>query len=216
MSKDSRKETAYKYLYDMIISYRIPPGDAIVEQDISDTLGISRTPVREALKMLEAEGLVRHIPLRGTIVTEISTQDVEEIFNLRETLEVLALQVAIHEITDAELAEVEMALNSLSSDSAPEDFYESDRKLHDVIVRNGRNRRLMHFLNTINSQIERLRQISAQRPKRLENSMQEHLDLLAALKERDLKRTELLLRRHINNVKESTLDVCKSLWLQKA
>jgi DNA-binding GntR family transcriptional regulator len=215
MTNDSRKEKAYKYLYDIIIKHRILPGDAIVEQDISDTLGISRTPVREALKMLEAEGLVRHIPLRGTIVTEISTQDVEEIFNLRETLEVLALQVAIHEITDEELAEVEKALNSLGPNSAREDFYESDRKLHDAIVRNGRNRRLMQFLNTINSQIERLRQISAQRPKRLESSMQEHLDLLAALKERDFKKTEQMLRRHINNVKESTLDVCKSLWLQK-
>jgi DNA-binding GntR family transcriptional regulator len=211
MARDSFTQIAYAYLRDAIIKYDLEPGKAIVEQEISNALGISRTPVREALKLLEAEGLVWHAPLRGTFVTEITTQDVEEIFALRETLEVLALQEAIHDISDSELGEVEEMLLALHADSNVENFYESDRRLHELIVNHGHNRRLVLFINTINSQIERLRQMSARRPNRLGSSMQEHLDLLEVLKERNYEKAEALLRRHIKNVKESTLDVCKRM-----
>ncbi|CEP67998.1 Transcription regulator HTH, GntR [Moorella glycerini] len=211
MVRDTRKQKAYDYLYNAIITNQLSPGRAIAEQEISDALGISRTPVREALKQLEAEGLVRHIPLRGTFVAEISTQDLEEIFALREALEILALKVAIREITDEELAEVEALLRSLEFDSSSENFYNTDRKLHDLIVRRGGNRRLVLFLNTLNSQVERFRRISALRPNRLQKSKQEHLEILEALKERDLEKSERLLRWHINNVKESTLEVCRGI-----
>lgn len=215
VSKNSFRQVAYNYLHNAIITHELAPGMAIVEQDISDALGISRTPVREALKLLESEGLVRHVPLRGTFVTEITTQDVEEIFMLREALEVLVLQVAINNITDEELASIGELLQSLTPDSPPESFYESDRRLHEMLVRHGQNRRLMLFLNTINSQIERLRQLSARRPGRLQNSMKEHLQILEALKERDLKKAEKMMRQHINNIKESTLEVCKSIRSRK-
>jgi len=211
MSKDNRKQIAYNYLRDAILNATLAPGTTIVEQDISDVLGISRTPVREALKIVEAEGLVRQIPSRGTFVTEISTQDIEEIFELRETIEILALRVAIHDITDNELANIDTLLCSLGPDSPPEDFYESDRNLHDLIIKHGHNRRLVLFLNNINSQVERLRHTSAQRPNRLPNSMKEHLAILEALKERNFNKAESTLKLHLTNVKLSTLDACKSL-----
>jgi DNA-binding GntR family transcriptional regulator len=211
LTKDSRAKKAYDYLYNAIVKYDLAPGAAIVEQDISEALGISRTPVRAALNMLESEGLLRHVPLRGTFVTEISTQDVEEIFMLREALEVLALHVAIQDITDQELAELEKLLLTLCPDSSPENFYAADRRLHEVIVSHGHNRRLMVFLKTLNSQIERVRQMSARRANRLQHSIQEHLHILEALKERDVKKAERMLRQHIHNVKESTLEVCKRI-----
>jgi len=213
MSKDTRKQTAYNYLRDAILNATLAPGATLVEQEISDGLGISRTPVREALKVLESEGLVRQIASRGTFVTEISTQDIEEIFDLREVLEILALKVAIHDITDSELANVDSLLRTLGPDSLTEEFYESDRRLHDMIVRHGHNRRLVLFLNNINSQVERLRHASAQRPNRLPHSMQEHLAILEALKERNFEKAESTLRLHLTNVKLSTLDACKSLML---
>lgn len=208
--RDSRKQKAYDYLYNAIVTNRLPPGVAIAEQDISNVLGISRTPVREALKQLEAEGLVRHIPLRGTFVEEVTTQDLEEIFALRETLEALALKAAINDITDEELYEIEILLRSLEYDSSEEKFYNSDRKLHGLIVKHGGNRRLALFLNTLNSQMERLRHIAAMKPHRLQKSKQEHLEIVAALKLRDLAGAERLLRQHLRNVKESTIEVCRS------
>lgn len=205
MAKNTRKEIAYDYLYEGIISSKIPPGAPIVEQEISDILGISRTPVREALKQLEAQGLVKYVPQRGTFAEEIGMQDVEEIFALRETLELLALKVAIEVIPDEELSRMEKMLKTLDQQSSFEDFYESDRSLHNLIVRYGRNRRLNAFLNSLNSQIEMLRRISAITPKRLEKSKQEHTEILMALKERDHEKASKVLSAHIRNIKESVI-----------
>jgi len=113
--KDNCKQKAYDYLYKSIIANEFHPGQPIIEQEISSTLGSSRTPVREALKQLESEGLVRHIPGRGTFVSEVTTQDVEEIFTLRSMLEVLALQSAWKNVSDREIEEVEQALITLDS-----------------------------------------------------------------------------------------------------
>lgn len=210
MAKDTFKQIAYDYLRDAILTDKLQQGSAIVEQEVSDTLKISRTPVREALKVLEAEGLVYQIPQRGTFVKEVTTQDVEEIFALREALEVLALHEAIKNISDAALEKAEKFLVSLTPGSEPEDFYASDRLIHDLIIQNGGNRRLANFLNTINSQVERLRRISSLRPNRLEKSMQEHLSIVRSLKARDLEKTEQQLREHIKNVEASTLAVCRT------
>ena len=212
MAKDTRKQVAYDYLHDAILCNQLKPGSAIVEQEISDLLNISRTPVREALKVLEAEGLVRQIPQRGTFVEQINTQDVEEIFALREALEVLALHEAIKHVSDKELDKLEKYLTTLTSDSKEEEFYSSDRLLHNLIIQNGGNRRLANFLHAVNSQVERLRLISALRPNRLEQSMEEHLAIVKAFKSRDLEAAERELRQHIKNVKESTLEVCRTTF----
>lgn len=213
--KDNCKQKAYDFLYNSIITNELRPGQPIIEQEISSTLGSSRTPVREALKQLESEGLVRHIPGRGTFVSEVTTQDVEEIFALRSMLEVLALQSAWKKINDEEINKVEQFLTSLDSNCSADEFYRSDRMIHDLIVKNGGNRRLESFLNNINAQIERIRIISSLTPQRLAKSKTEHLAIIDALRERNLEKTEELLRAHINNVKESAIEVCRSMWFNR-
>lgn len=212
--KETRKNIAYQNLKDAILTWTILPGSPIVEQQISDQLGISRTPVREALKLLEAEGLVKVISQRGTFVSDLSTQDVEEIFALRVSLEVQALQVAILNIPLDQLIELELFLNSLTPESPSEQFFKSDRMLHAIIVNHGENERLSHFLDSLNVQVERVRRISAMMPKRLDLSMREHIGILQAIKARDAVAAESKLREHIQNVKQSTLDVCRNLWWQ--
>lgn len=207
MEIKSFKNIAYEYLYDNIINYKILPGTPIVEQEISNILGISRTPVREALKHLEAKGLIKHIPKRGTFVNEISMQDIEEIFAIREALESYALKTSIHTIPNEEIEVVEKQLNSLGDKSSFEDFYESDRKLHDLIVKYGYNKRLDNILINLNAQIEKLRHISATIPKRLESSKQEHVEIIEALKARNLEKTSELLTEHIRNVKMNVLNI---------
>lgn len=213
--KENCKQKAYDYLYNSIITNKLQPGQPVIEQEISGTLGTSRTPVREALKQLESEGLVRHIPGRGVFVSEVTTQDVEEIFVLREMLEVLALQSAWTKISDEELDKVEKYISSLDTNCSVEEFYKSDRMIHDLIVRNGNNRRLEIFLKNINAQIERIRIISSFTPQRLIKSKSEHLEIINAFKERNLSKTEKLLRIHINNVKESAIKVCRSMWYSR-
>jgi DNA-binding GntR family transcriptional regulator len=205
--KVTRTEVAYNYLRNAIIVHELAPGSPIVEQDISNRLDISRTPVREALKQLEAEGLIQSSPMRGYFVSEINIMDVNEIFDLRLAMELLALKTAINKITKEEIQETEEMLEELNQDCTADKFYAADRHLHDLITHNSCNRRLVHFLANINSQIERFRYIAALRPERLPHSREEHEDILKYIKAHDFEKAEAALTIHINHVKESVIHV---------
>lgn len=219
MGKRGLKNVAYDYLLDAITSYEMKPGQAIVEQDVSDKLGISRTPIREALKQLESEGLVRHFPSRGTFVTNLTVQDVDEIFQLRELFEITSLKNAVHEIAEAELDYIEERLRYLDdkrSEEPPtkETFYNSDRELHALIMKYSGNSRMIKFHKTLEVQLEQLRRISAMTPMRLVKSRQEHLDIIYALRSRDLANATRALLLHLQNIKASTLNVCRNMSSQ--
>lgn len=209
MRKKNLADLAYNYLYESIITHKLAPGSAIVETEISQALGISRTPIREALKRLGSEGLVKHYPSRGTFVASISKEDIEEIFDLREALEVLALKNAASVITFEQLDKIEEQLNNLTSDSDKEDFYESDRAFHNLIINNCRNKRLVQFINNLNALIDVYRRLSALTPHRLNSSKKEHLAVVKALKEKNTAKAVRLLRKHFANVKKSTVEICK-------
>lgn len=205
----SRRKQVYDFLLEGILSNRYQPGYPIVEQEISNELGVSRTPIREALKALEAEGLVNHYPSRGTFVTPITPYDVEEIFNLRIMLELSALQLAWDKITDDELEQIEKKFSLLNENSSNEAHYKADKSIHALIVDKAGNRRLKQFLNILASQIERFRRIAAVRPSRLSNAKGEHLAILQALKNHDLKACEENLKVHLENAKKSTLELAR-------
>lgn len=209
----NRKRMVYDYLLEAIVSNQLPPGAPIIETEISSTLKTSRTPVREALKALEADGLVTHYPLRGTFISEITPYDVEEIFSLRTMLEVFALHLAYDKITDDELNRVEDRFLGLTAESSKEAYALADKSLHTLIVDRAGNCRLKQFLNILNGQIERFRRIAANAPSRLPSSRAEHLEILAMIRRKDLKGSEESLRKHLNNVKVSTLETAKMMML---
>ncbi len=199
----------YEYLFDEIIQNRIKPGGAISEADIAARLKSSRTPVRDAMLVLESEGLITRYPSRGCFVSPVTVQDVEEIFELRTLLEVSALRRALPLIPDELLENLETRLLALSPEKAAEAYYETDRELHSLILGYCGNGRLLDFLGILNAQIERVRVISAKKPDRLLHSRQEHLELVAALRRRDLPQAEALLIAHIGNVRNNAIEVCK-------
>lgn len=198
----------YDYLFDGIVSNRLLPGSAISELEISKQLQTSRSPVREAMMVLESEGMVRRYPGRGCFVTEITVQDINEIFSLRILLETEALRRSFDLIAPQELESLEQELTALTPEDSEDTYYETDRHLHEMIVNNCGNVRLMLILRTLNGQIEQFRRVASRQPQRLRASRQEHLDIVAALRERDLERACQLLAEHIGNVKAATLNVC--------
>lgn len=219
MGRRGLKNVAYDCLLDAISTCELKPGQAIVEQEISDRLNISRTPIREALKQLESEGVVRHFPSRGTFVSKLTVQDVDEIFQLRELFEMTALKNAINCISEDELDHIEELLRDLD-DRRSEDphtkevFYRSDRDLHLMIMKYSGNSRMIKFHTTLEVQLEQLRRISSMTPMRLVKSRQEHLDIIYALRTRDLPSASKYLSIHLQNVKESTLNVCRTMVAQ--
>ncbi len=198
---------AYDYLYNEILSNRLLPGSPISEADIASKLGLSRTPVREALKILDTEGLVKQIRNRGTFVTEISVHDIEEIFSLRELFEIHSLKSAYKFISDETLDTIENKIRSLNKDDNQEKFFEIDEMLHSTIVNHCGNSRLITFRNMINSQIKMIRRISAQDPTHFARSKEQHLEIIDALKKRDLETSEKLLSNHIREIKARTIEV---------
>ena len=156
----------YEELLRQILHGALEGGALISESDIAKQMESSRTPVREALLMLEGEGLVRRYPGRGYLVAEITPQDVDDIFELRIPLELLALRRAYSALTPELLRDMREQLERLDETSSPDDFYRADRRLHELLALSCGNSRLQAFLDTLDSQIERVRYISARRPKR--------------------------------------------------
>lgn len=207
----NRNKQAYDYLLELILSGKLLPGEPIIETKIAEELHTSRTPLREALKTLETEGLVSNYPLKGTFVAEITPYDIEEIFSLRIVLEICALRTSYNRISAEELADVEGMFTALNEHSTNKDYHMADRKLHSLIVDKAGNKRLKRFLNMLNVQIERFRRIAAYEPTRLKHSREEHLEIIHCLQNRDLQACEDKLRKHLQEVKESTLQTAREM-----
>ncbi len=158
--------------------------------------------------VLESEGLVRRYPGRGCFVAEITVQDINEIFALRILLEVEALRKSFDLISIQDLDELRRELTALTPEDPANAYYETDRRLHELIVNSCGNVRLMLILRTLNGQIEQLRRVASRQPQRLKASRGEHLTIVDALREKDLERACELLSAHIENVKNATMSVC--------
>jgi DNA-binding GntR family transcriptional regulator len=188
------------------------PGTPLVEATLAARFGVSRVPVREALRALEQDGLVVHVPRKGRFVAPLSTQDVEEVFFLREVLEIAAARLSYQRITEEELDALALQLDALTPGLSPrQDYFSADVAVHDAIARKAGNRRLLAMLQQLNSQIERARRTSAMQCDRLARSVREHQEIVEALRLRDLPLVKARLRVHLRNVKEATMEVCRTI-----
>lgn len=205
----SRKDEAYLYLRDAILSNQLHEDAPISELAISEQLKMSRTPIREALRELESEGLVISYPARGTFVSPVTPYDVEEVYELRALLEGWALERSINRISTSDLEELERQFRVAHQASDWVLFHEADRTLHQTIVSKAGSKRLQDFANVLNLQVERIRRISAQDINRANVSYLEHMEIIRYLKEKDLPRCRDALRQHLKSVSNSAVEVAK-------
>lgn len=216
MTESSLCEQAYQYIFELITEFELKPNDPIIENDIGRKLNISRTPLREALRRLEADGLVYKVRNRGTYVRGFSYDDVAENCEIRKIFELYALKRCVERASDEELKALREKFAALDAKSAPEAYYGCDILLHKTIMSYCMNSKMLAFLNTINSQLEIFRRISAKNPNRLTYSRQEHIDIIDAIEARDLERATEKLSKHLDNVKESTWQAFLKLKMQMA
>ncbi|MBL8132564.1 MAG: GntR family transcriptional regulator [Anaerolineae bacterium] len=189
----------YAVVKEAVLSLKLPPGALLVEDELADQLGTSKTPVRNALVKLEQDGLVVRVPYKGTYVSEVSQQDAEEIFELRGVLEGLAARSAVPFLTDKELIQAEAILieadevlaqgNLVKASLLGEDF-------HKLVYRHATNQRLLLFLKMLDDQLRRLRLLSNSGLDRLKKSAVEHRRILEALRLRDESAVEAAFREH--------------------
>ena len=181
-----------------ILAHTLPPGSWIDEQSLAAEYGISRTPLREALKVLASEGLVTMKLRRGAYVTEVSERDLSEVFHLLALLEGDAAGVVATDATDAQLAELEVLHAQLETTVDDRDaFFRANEQFHLRLLEIDNNRWRLQMVNDLRRVMKLNRHNSLFKQGRLEASLAEHRQILDALKARDGARVRQLMQQHI-------------------
>lgn len=198
------REAAYQRLKDTILAGGFAAGGRLVEQDIAQRLRVSRTPVRDALRRLEAEGIVQALPKGGLVVREYSDAEVEEIYRIREALEGLAAEYAARNATARDLERLESLSVRLQryAENPEADVNETiaaHRNFSDACIEACRMPALLRMLRPLLAQIALIRSITMRSADRRAAAHQEHQELFEALKARDGLRAAELARAHARN-----------------
>jgi len=192
-----------KYLEDMIIKGKLRPGQRIKEKDVSSQLGISRPPVREAFKVLEVEGLIKREPRRGVFVSEVTKNDIWEIYTLKIALYTLAVGLAIDRISDNDIGRLEKIVAQMEvithDDSNPDiiKYEELNNLFHETTTILAGHGRLKKMVQSLNNQIKRVSYRSFTKAGHLQSSCRYHRQILEAIKARDKILAERLTKEHI-------------------
>ena len=204
-----RPHNLYVRLKDAIITGSLRPMERITENKVAASYGLSRTPVREAFRRLEVEGLIQVIPQRGSFVSQPSVEDILEIYQIRMPLECMSARLAAERIEDEQLLVLE---NLVSAERARTEGRNAERSLrasaefHGVLYACTRNKRLATFLRDMQRQVHRVRVLWPSTVARLEETWKEHAAILAALRARDGGEAERLMRLHLDRARASTLN----------
>jgi DNA-binding GntR family transcriptional regulator len=209
--KDVHKEVTDKYslrgrvfnkIREDILSGKYCQNEELKETTIGLELGVSRTPVREALRQLELEGLVNIIPNKGAYVNGISEKDIHDIYIIRSYLEGLCARWACENITQEQIDELEEIVY-LSEFHAKKEHHdqivELDNKFHQLIYDASASKILNHVLSDFHHYVQRIRKITLASENRALNSNKEHTAILEAIRKRDGEKAEVLAHEHIKN-----------------
>ncbi|MGQ9666501.1 MAG: GntR family transcriptional regulator [Anaerolineae bacterium] len=199
MSTDADK--AYQTIKEKIITLELPPGSAIHETALAEELRLGRTPIREALKLLQAEQLVTTVPRRGMFVSSISITDLQQIAEVRVQLEGLAARLAAQRATAEELAALEEACRQAAEASTrpAHEAIHIDRKLHSLIASAAHNEYLKTEVERFYSLSLRLWYVALTRVRTQDLDIQMHFQVLDAIRSRDAQHAEALMQEHIHN-----------------
>ena len=210
--QNSLHDDAAATLRDRIFSGELAPGSFLDEVSLCESLAISRTPLREALKVLTAEGLVRHEPRRGCFVNEVTEQDLDDIFPVIALLEGRCAFEAARNATDADLAVLETLherLNSHARAHRMTDYYAANYAIHEALITLANNRWLAQTIGDLRKILKLSRLQSLQATGRMNQSLSEHMAVFAAIKARDSEGADAAMRTHLTRQREALRDVAR-------
>lgn len=199
----------FKSLEKAILSGEFLPGAALTEQSLSDELGVSRTPVREALRQLELEGLVKNVPNKGAEVVGISEKDVDDIYTIRVHIEGLAARWAAENITDGDIEKLRdtLELQEFYASKGDSDRVKSlDSTFHDAVYKASASNPLRQILSQLHNYIQRSRGLSIQSEGRAVAAVEEHRKIFEAIASHNGDKAEKEAQAHIINARQSLIN----------
>ena len=196
------RDVVFNTLREAILRGDLVPGERLMELQLAAKLGVSRTPIREAIRMLEQEGLAITIPRKGAIVAGMTEKDMQDVLEIREALEELSVQVACDKITDEEISELQKNMKNFEHSLKSGDLKKmahADVEFHDVIYRATDNPKLINMLNNLREQMYRYRVEYLKNPQNHEQLLQENEAIYKGIVEKDKSAVTEMIRKHISN-----------------
>jgi DNA-binding GntR family transcriptional regulator len=207
------RDVVFNTLRQAILYGKLKPGERLMEITLANRLGVSRTPVREAIRKLELEGLVIMIPRKGAQVAPITEQDLNDVLEVRLALEELAMSAACKRITQGEMEEIGKALRAFEECMDSQDvskLAQADEDFHERIYQATGNRRLIQIIHNLREQIYRYRVEYLKDWKVRSELEEEHRELFHALQEGDVPQAVDCMKRHIQNQQYGIVKTLKS------
>ena len=205
------REVVFNNLRDAILKGQLKPGERLLENHLADKLGVSRTPVREALRMLEQENLVELIPMRGAQVLDISAEDIKNILEIRSALEVVSIRHACQKMDNDSLKELKKYNAEFEAAFEARDYEgvaTADEKFHDVIFSAAGNKRLVVIISNIQAQVYRYRMAYLKVYETKTAVLNHHRNIIEAIEKHDAALGEKVMAEHIEH---QTQVILKSL-----
>lgn len=196
------RDLVYNNVRTAILSENFKPGQRLMEVELAEILGVSRTPVREALRKLEVEGFIEMLPRKGAIVKVVSIKDIQDLLEIRASLEALATRIACEKMDTKAKKELEKAKEEFVqavSDNDIDSMIQTDVKFHDIIFSSTQNEKLIQIINNLKEQIYRYRVIYIRDKSYLINIVQEHNEIVEAIIGNDAKKAGKVAVIHIQN-----------------
>ncbi|MDO8686194.1 MAG: GntR family transcriptional regulator [Clostridiales bacterium] len=206
------REVIFNTLREAIILGELKPGERLMEVGLAEKMGVSRTPVREAIRKLELEGLVNMLPRRGAHVADLSVKDIMDVLEVRASLDGLATSLSASRITDDEIKELKNVMNQLISYIEKDNLQgmiKKDVEFHDIIYRSSRNDKLLQISSNLREQIHRFRVIYLKEYKSGKELIKEHLDIFEAIKGKNVAAAHETAEKHIFNQEAAILSALK-------
>ncbi|MBD3306589.1 FCD domain-containing protein [candidate division KSB3 bacterium] len=200
------RDEVFRSLRNAILSGHFASGERLVEKELAEQWEISRTPIREAFRKLELEGLVTYAPRKGVIVVGVSSQDAVEIYTIRAVLEGLAARLAAHHIAHEDLVSLHTLLERMKDcidKNKIDALIAFHSTFHNSIAKASKNSRLYHMIFCLREYVKNFSEIPCYLPSRLQHGWNEHKEILDAIDQRDEDRAEHAARYHIIQAKES-------------
>jgi len=224
LKRESLSNQVFEQIKEMIVRGEIPAGKRMIENEIAKSMGISRTPVREAVHKLEAEGLLDPLPKGGYVVRGLDISDIEEIFEIRSILESFASYLAAHRHSNKEIVPLEEKMEEFQKYLDKHDLNELAKintDFHELLYALSKSPRLVKMIHNLRDEIYFLRKIILQSVDMARLSNKDHKEIIKAIKKREAKKVESLMRDHIlrgkefviNEIRKGNIDVTQYYFL---